>query len=479
MLGDTCISIDKRCPSKSYRLIFSHTNKELFDFKVAILRLEGTIIEYTTGYGSKGWRFTSTALTYSTFPIDIFFDLENDNPGKRILINYKDLKKVISKESLSLWIADDGCLSFNNGNKETPRLTLNTYRYSKEQLMEFITFFEKEYGCTPSVYKDSRVQDENSANSNLTFNTKDTIYLLSFLRKYQCKGVEYKYFFNTEGYLPTVEDKFKWTTFKKRNVKYHKGNLQKFDIEVADNHNYIANNIVVHNCRCTVKPDKTFWTRKGKQIPSNIVEHIAKVLPDVDYILDGELILPKEYTFQETVSAVKKYNSQTSLLGLYVYDVYTSDEYTKRYKYLVSLNLQAPLYLCPTEEVISEEDFIAKSLLLIEAGYEGSMYRSKSGLYKPNVRSADLLKYKIAEDAEYTIINVLEGKGKELGCAIFECQSDDKTFTVRPIGTEEYRKQLWADKDKLVGLPLTVKYNGLTDDNLPRFPVGKALRNYE
>jgi DNA ligase-1 len=231
--------------------------------------------------------------------------------------------------------------------------------------------------------------------------------------------------------------------------------------------------------RVAVKPDKTFWTRKGKQIPLNIVEHIVAALPDVDHILDGELILPKEYTFQETVSAIKKYNSNTNSLELWVYDTYISDTYENRYKYLQSLNLQVPLYLCPTEEVTSEEDFIAKSLLLIEAGYEGSMYRSKSGLYKPNVRSADLLKYKIAEDAEYTIVGVLEGKGKELGCAIFECQAGDKTFTVRPIGTEEYRKQLWADRDKLIGLPLTVKYNGLTDDNLPRFPVGKSLRNYE
>ena len=231
--------------------------------------------------------------------------------------------------------------------------------------------------------------------------------------------------------------------------------------------------------RCTVKPDKTFWTRKGKQIAPNIVEHIAAVLPDVDYILDGELILPKEYTFQETVSAVKKYNSHTSLLGLYVYDIYTTDTYEGRYTYLQSLNLQVPLYPCPTEEVYSEEEFINKSLLLIEAGFEGSMYRNKSGLYKPNVRSADLLKYKIAEDAEYTIVNVLEGKGKELGCAIFECQSGDKTFTVRPIGTEEYRKQLWTDRSKLIGLPLTVKYNGLTDEGLPRFGIGISIRDYE
>jgi ATP-dependent DNA ligase len=232
--------------------------------------------------------------------------------------------------------------------------------------------------------------------------------------------------------------------------------------------------------RCTVKPDKTFWTRKGKQISSNIVEHIAAALPETDYILDGELILPKEYTFQETVSAVKKYNSHTSLLGLYVYDVYTTDTYENRYSYLQSLDLQAPLYLCPTEEVTSEEEFISKSLLLIEAGYEGSMYRSKSGLYKPNVRSADLLKYKIAEDAEFEIISVLEGKGKELGCAIFECKvNENDTVKVTPNATTFERKEMFDNKEKYIGKMYTIKFFGYTDKGNLRFPKGIAIRDYE
>jgi ATP-dependent DNA ligase len=232
--------------------------------------------------------------------------------------------------------------------------------------------------------------------------------------------------------------------------------------------------------RCAVKPDKTFWTRKGKQIPPNIVEHIAAALPETNYILDGELILPKEYTFQETVSAVKKYNSHTSLLGLYVYDVYTTDTYENRYSYLQSLDLQAPLYLCSTEEVTSEEEFISKSLLLIEAGYEGSMYRSKSGLYKPNVRSADLLKYKIAEDAEFEIISVLEGKGKELGCAIFECKvNENDTVKVTPNATTFERKEMFDNKEKYIGKMYTIKFFGYTDKGNLRFPKGIAIRDYE
>jgi ATP-dependent DNA ligase len=235
----------------------------------------------------------------------------------------------------------------------------------------------------------------------------------------------------------------------------------------------------IDGIRCIVKPNKTFWTRKGKLIPPNIVQHITEALPDVNYILDGELVLPTPFTFQESVSAVKKYGENTSKLILCVYDAYLTTPYSQRYETLINLSFKSPLYLCPTEKVVSEEDFLTVSAFIISEGYEGSIYRNREGLYKPNVRSFDLLKYKDFNDDEFEIINVLEGKGKELGCAIFECQGATDTFTVRPKGTEEYRRQLWADRKNLIGQQLTVKYMGFTDENLPRFPVGISVRNYE
>jgi DNA ligase-1 len=232
--------------------------------------------------------------------------------------------------------------------------------------------------------------------------------------------------------------------------------------------------------RCAVKPDKTFWSREGNQIPLCIIEHLVNFIPEVNHILDGELILPKGYTFQETISAVKKYNENTSKLLLYVYDIYTPDTYEKRFNHLSTLNLAAPLHLCPAEIVNNKEEFISKSNILIEEGYEGSMYRSKDGIYKPNVKSSDLLKYKIAEDAEFEIIDVLEGKGKEKGCAVFVCKvSETNTVKVSPNATAFEKKEMFTNKERYIGKMYTIKFFGYTDKGNLRFPKGIAIRDYE
>ena len=63
---------------------------------------------------------------------------------------------------------------------------------------------------------------------------------------------------------------------------------------------------------------------------------------------------------------------------------------------------------------------------------------------------------------------------------MWECQTPDgQTFAVRPTGTHEERKVLFENGDEYIGQQLTVKYQELTDEGIPRFPVGIAIRNYE
>jgi DNA ligase-1 len=83
-------------------------------------------------------------------------------------------------------------------------------------------------------------------------------------------------------------------------------------------------------------------------------------------------------------------------------------------------------------------------------------------------------------DDEYEISAFVEGTGNEAGCVIWECvTSDGQTFRVRPRGTQEERKALFQNGSSYVGQLLTVRYQELTDDGVPRFPVGIAIRNYE
>lgn len=51
--------------------------------------------------------------------------------------------------------------------------------------------------------------------------------------------------------------------------------------------------------------------------------------------------------------------------------------------------------------------------------------------------------------------------------------------TGRPRGMWEQRKEWFDNGEAYVGKPLTVRYQELTQDGIPRFPVGIAVRDYE
>ena len=50
---------------------------------------------------------------------------------------------------------------------------------------------------------------------------------------------------------------------------------------------------------------------------------------------------------------------------------------------------------------------------------------------------------------------------------------------VRPTGTLEERGKMFKNGKKYVGKMLTVKYQELSEDGIPRFPVGKSVREID
>ena len=47
---------------------------------------------------------------------------------------------------------------------------------------------------------------------------------------------------------------------------------------------------------------------------------------------------------------------------------------------------------------------------------------------------------------------------------------------MRPKGTAKERADMFKDLDKYIGKNLTIKFQGRTSDNIPRFPVGMRIR---
>ena len=137
-------------------------------------------------------------------------------------------------------------------------------------------------------------------------------------------------------------------------------------------------------------------------------------------------------------------------------------------------------------EVKDEVDVIIKQAQFVSEGYEGAMVRNKDGKYGLGKRSSDLQKVKSFLDGEYEIIGFEEGSGNDAGTVIWQCRTAPTSdypygndFMVRPRGTREQRREWYENGTQYIGRMLTVRYQELTDDGIPRFPVGVAIRDYE
>jgi DNA ligase-1 len=206
-------------------------------------------------------------------------------------------------------------------------------------------------------------------------------------------------------------------------------------------------------------------------------------------VLDGELFtfdLPFE-DISGCARQTKNVNTEkVNKLQYYVFDCYFPDEtqlgFQDRFNILNSIFSKykfSKIILVETEKLNSTVDVMHEKY--INEGYEGLMVRNSDGKYKLNYRSVDLQKYKCFTDDEYTIIDVKEASGNDKGTAIFVCKDkkSNETFSVRPRGSRELRSLYWNESQKFINKQLTVRFQNLTENGLPRFPVGIAIRDYE
>lgn len=131
----------------------------------------------------------------------------------------------------------------------------------------------------------------------------------------------------------------------------------------------------------------------------------------------------------------------------------------------------------PTYIAKDAAEFREKFQEFIGAGYEGAMLRNSSGVYRENYRSTDLQKYKEFQEDEFIIVDFKQGDGRDEGTVIWICETNEgRQFSVRPKGSVEYRKELYRNATKYIGENLTVIFQELSEMGVPRFPVGKCIR---
>lgn len=221
------------------------------------------------------------------------------------------------------------------------------------------------------------------------------------------------------------------------------------------------------------------WTRGGKPHVKQCVQHLMWESSGV--MTDGELILPHMPPLQETSRAAKKFRPGVSDTLMYmVYDIVEENiPFHARYEMLQQLEPMFPanVKLVETVEVKDEAELFAAHAHFTSQGYEGTIVRSGTEGYEIGHRSTSLLKLKDFQDAEFRITAVVDGKGSFVGKAIFVCETKDGyQFNATPEGTMEYRAELYRTRKNHIGKWLTVRYQALTEDGAPQFPIGVDIR---
>ena len=241
----------------------------------------------------------------------------------------------------------------------------------------------------------------------------------------------------------------------------------------------------IDGVRCIFSEGK-IYSRKGKEFPH--LKHIVKECSTVDCVLDGELY-SDTLPFQELVGIVRRITLtdedklRMCQVKFIVFDCIVPKPFSERYTILERLFTQTVFQYSELLDtrVCTMRESVPHLLVEYETkGFEGLILRNRDGEYKQSHRSKDLQKLKSFVDDEFLIIGFCEGEGLEQGCVIWECATKTgQSFHCRPIGTRESRIDLFRRGNTFIGKRLTVKFQELTSDGLPRFPVGLAVRDYE
>ena len=275
-----------------------------------------------------------------------------------------------------------------------------------------------------------------------------------------------------------------------------------------------------------VNGDVKIMSRKHKAHPNLKVlreqlQQLFDLLPEGTYI-DGELFSP-DMSFNQISSAVRSqtYKPANDQLFYYIFDiVYPAelgieaweDRVAHTNHYYQAYLAQHPvtlIQLVPEFMVFDHHDLVLYRDSFIEQGYEGLMIRQYAGTVTdmtgspyqldPSTRTEEsmkisryhqssstgdrplnILKFKTIEEEEGIVVDIDSGEGTKKGVGMVIVK-DKRGNIVRMAvrATDELRSEWLRNKEQYIGLPFTFEYQELTEDGVPRFPIGKAFRNYE
>ena len=242
----------------------------------------------------------------------------------------------------------------------------------------------------------------------------------------------------------------------------------------------------------TIVPVVTAYSRTGKEwknidhILENLVPFFTK---NPNVILDGELYNHTlKDDFEKIISCVRKTKptnddkaESRKLVQFHCYDIVDETmPFVDRIHWLRSnFTSVYGVRLVHTESVLDERDAKLFHEACLTSGYEGSILRIND-VYKCG-RSWSLRKFKDFHDAEATIIDWVEGKGKRKGTIgkFMAVDTDGNEFGMPVMDNFKKLQTMFKEMQTWVGKEATFTYFERTKAGSYRHPLFKAIRDYE
>lgn len=197
-----------------------------------------------------------------------------------------------------------------------------------------------------------------------------------------------------------------------------------------------------------------------------------------EVVMEGELwIALNAYEETSSITSTQGEDARWSRIKLMLFDLPEhKGVFTERLQAMQQLvkSINSPyLSVIRQYRVNSHKELMVHLQSVTDAGGEGLMLHHESSLYI-NSRSENLLKLKKFDDAEATVIAYKPGKGqfKDMLGSIKVRNDLGKEFYIGSGFNLSQRKNPPALLSRI-----TYKYNGLTKNGLPRFPVFLRARN--
>lgn len=252
-------------------------------------------------------------------------------------------------------------------------------------------------------------------------------------------------------------------------------------------------------------------SRSMKPIPN---KHVQDIFGRKEFEgLDGELVCGNPFDknlMQQTTSGVMSHNG-TPRVEYHVFDKWDSGDrlaFIDRWNSLelyTRHDVDCLIKQVPHTYVYSLDDILALEKHYVNQGYEGIMLRDPHGRYKQNrstLREGILLKVKRFHDGEATVTGyealernlngaTLDERGYTKRSTAAEGRVADEligSLTVRDLAsgvqfsigsgfTESQRRDLWEDRENLLGKIVKYKSFAVGVKDKPRFPIFLGFRS--